>query len=172
MFSTCFAASLVALRLLSIERVPACFACLQQEFEVVRQESLGTVISLVPVVHFNVLKCRGKHAVGRELSWDTMKTVRDSMWFECQVCLFVHAEMSSESASGSASSERDKRKEISLFLMFFFFFFLSFPFGLLIGSVGLLQSKGAFQSQKLLFSFRNLPSHIYFPPHQKGFFTI
>lgn len=125
MFSTCFAASLVALRLLSIERVPACFACLQQEFEVVRQESLGTVISLVPVVHFNVLKCRGKHAVGRELSWDTMKTVRDSMWFECQVCLFVHAEMSSESASGSASSERDKR---SLFFSCFFFFFFSYLF--------------------------------------------
>lgn len=126
MFSTCFAASLVALRLLSIERVPACFACLQQEFEVVRQESLGTVISLVPVVHFNVLKCRGKHAVGRELSWDTMKTVRDSMWFECQVCLFVHAEMSSESASGSASSERDKRS--LFFSCFFFFFFPIFSF--------------------------------------------
>lgn len=69
--------------------------------------------------------------------------------------------MSSESASESASSERDKIKEISLFLLVIFF--LSFPFGLLIGSVGLLQSKGAFQSQKLLFSFRNLPSHIYFP---------
>lgn len=171
MFSTCFAASLVALRLLSIERVPACFACLQQEFEVVRQESLGTVISLVPVVHFNVLKCRGKRAVGRELSWDTMKTV-------CVTACGLSAKSASLSMlkcllnlQVDLRQVKEKIRDLS-FSHGFFFFFLSFPFGLLIGSVGLLLSKGAFQSQKLLFSFRNLPSHIYFPPHQKGFFTV
>lgn len=123
MFSTCFAASLVALRLLSIERVPACFACLQQEFEVVRQESLGTVISLVPVVHFNVLKCRGKRAVGRELSWDTMKTV-------CVTACGLSAKSASLSMlkcllnlQVDLHQVKEIKEKRSLFFSCFFFFF-------------------------------------------------
>lgn len=128
MFSTCFAASLVALRLLSIERVPACFACLQQEFEVVRQESLGTVISLVPVVHFNVLKCRGKHAVGRELSWDTMKTV-------CVTACGLSAKSASLSMlkcllnlQVDLHQVKEIKEKRSLFFSCFFFFFPIFSF--------------------------------------------